>query len=91
MQYLLNEISERNMKRELQRRDKYNCKVRDIRDIYRMYVDTVGDILRQFMLNSSKTDEYVNEIRELTKYTNTVIDRIRYRYTSRSPYQVYVH
>jgi hypothetical protein len=91
MQYLLNEISETNMKRELQRRDKYNCKVRDIRDIYRMYVDTVGDILRQFMLNSSKTDEYVNEIRELTKYTNTVIDRIRYRYTSRTPYHVYVH
>ena len=56
-----------------------------------MYVDTVGDILRQFMLNSSKTDEYVNEIRELTKYTNTVIDRIRYRYTSRTPYHVYVH
>ena len=88
MKYMLNEISEDEFKRELQRRDKHNAKVGDINDIYRMFLDTVGDILRQYMLNMSNEDVYMRDIEGLTRYTNTVIKRIRNRYTSRVPHNI---
>jgi len=88
MKYMLNEITEEDFKRELQRRDKYNAKVGDIRDIYRMFLDTVGDILRQYMLNMSNEHVYMGEIGGLIQYTNIVMARIRKRYTSRVPHNI---
>jgi len=88
MKYMLNEITEEDFKRELQRRDKYNAKVGDIRDIYRMFLDTVGDILRQYMLNMSNEHVYMGEIDGLIQYTNIVMARIRKRYTSRVPHNI---
>jgi hypothetical protein len=88
MKYLLNEISEENFKRELQRRDKHNAKTRDIRDIYNMYIDTVGDLLRQYVLDRSKEFDIINEVNELTLYTNQVLENIRHRYRCRVPYNI---
>jgi len=88
MKYMLNEITEEDFKRELQRRDKYNAKVGDIRDIYRMFLDTVGDILRQYMLNMSNEHVYMRDIEGLIQYTNIVMARIRKRYTSRVPHNI---
>ena len=88
MKYLLNEISEENVKRELQRRDKHNAKTRDIRDIYNMYIDTVGDLLRQYVLDKSKENDILIEVKELTLYTNQVLDKIRRRYRCRVPHNI---
>lgn len=88
MKYMLNEMTEDDFKRELQRRDKYNAKIRDINDIYRMFLDTVGDILRQYMINMSNEHVFTRDIDELSRYTNTVIKRIRNRYTSRVPHNI---
>ena len=88
MKYLLNEISEENFKRELQRRDKHNAKTMDIRDIYNMYIDTVGDLLRQYVLDRSKEFDIINEVNELTLYTNQVLENIRHRYRCRVPYNI---
>jgi len=85
MKFLLNEMSETDLKRELQFRDKYNSKTRDVRDIYTMYTDTAGDLLRQYVLDVSIEDAIIDELIELTVYTNTVIERIRKRYRSRTP------
>jgi myosin-crossreactive antigen len=85
MKFLLNEMSETELKRELQFRDKYNSKTRDVRDIYTMYTDTAGDLLRQYVLDVSAEDAIIDELIELTMYTNTVIERIRARYRSRTP------
>jgi len=85
MKFLLNEITETEMKRELQFRDKYNSKTRDVRDIYTMYTDTAGDLLRQYVLDMSSEDAIINELLELTDYTNAVIERIRKRYRTRTP------
>lgn len=85
MKFILKEITEKDMKRELQFRDKYNSKINDVRDIYTMYTDTVGDLLRQYVLDTTVETEILNELMELTTYTNDVIDRIRTRYRCRTP------
>jgi hypothetical protein len=91
IEYTLNEISEIDMKRELQRRDKYNAKVNDIRDIFTMYEDTMGDLLRQCVLYRGMEQELLIEMNELTAYTNTVLIKIRRRYTCRLPCNLICH
>ena len=88
MKYMLKDFTCDEFKKELQRRDKYNAKMRDIHDIYRMFLDTVGDILRQYMLNMSAEDMYMRDMNELTDYTNTIIEKIRKRYVSRVPHNI---
>jgi len=88
MGYILKELTEKHMKRELQRRDKHNAKTTDIQDIYTMYIDTVGDLLRQFIIDISREDEIIREVRELTSYTNDVIEKIRHRYRCCVPHNI---
>jgi hypothetical protein len=88
MKYMMNEMKIDIFKKELQRRDKYNCKMKDIQDIYRMFIDTVGDILRQYMLNMKNDDICMKEVSELTDYTNTVMSNIRARYDSKIPHLI---
>lgn len=88
IQYMLNKITEHEFKTLIQRRDKHNSKMRDIQHIYEMYIHTVSDILRQYMLDRSKETSYIEEIRELTDYTNMVMERLRKRYTSRVPHNI---
>ena len=56
-----------------------------IRDRYNMYVDTVGDLLRQYVLDTNKETEILREVKELTIYTNRVLENIRRRYRCRVP------
>ena len=86
--YMMGNMSEEEFKIQIQRRDKYNCKMRDIQDIYNMFIDSVSDILRQFVLDPSKVEVYTNDIDELLEYTNSVMARIRKRYVSRVPHNI---
>lgn len=88
IKYLLGEISVEKFKHELQKREKANDKVRDVRDIYRMFIDTVSDALRRFILDPSTLTDIQGEIQDLKTYTNDVIRDIRRRYTSRLPYNI---
>jgi hypothetical protein len=90
--YLMNKINEVELKKELQRRDKYNDKMTDIQNIYRMFADTGGDLLRQWMINPDPdTEEYVvHTSQELAKYTNRVITGIRGRYTCQVPRYIFL-
>jgi predicted methyltransferase len=88
MRYILKELTDLEMKRELQRRDKYNAKIADIIDIFTMYQDTMGDLLRQYIIDTQREREIIVEMNELTIYTNSVLDRIRRRYTCRRPYNL---
>lgn len=88
--YLMNNISENDFKRELQKRDKYNDKVRDIQQIYQMFVDTGGDLLRQWMIDKTKTREIMDTAFELAKYTNGVINRIHNRYMCQVPRHIFL-
>lgn len=86
--YMMNRLTEDDFKRELQKRDKHNAKMRDIGDIYRMFIDSVGDLLRQYALDASREPEILGEAEELMAYTNGVIEGIRNRYVSRVPHTI---
>ena len=88
--YLMNQITDDELKKELQRRDKYNDKIGDIRDIYQMFADTGGDLLRQWMIDPSKEQYVLDTAYELAKYTNSVINGIRSRYTCQVPRYIFL-
>lgn len=88
--YMLNEIDEKSFKRELQRRDKRKEKNRDVTNIFRMVLDTGGDLLRQYLIDKSRENELVNIINELVVYTNGVLKTIRTRYNCVIPRDIYV-
>ena len=84
--YLMNKISEDEMKQTLQRREKAICKNRDIRCILQMVVDTTSDQLRQFVLDPQITCEEVYHIlEELREYYNKTINKIGIRYNNKIP------
>jgi hypothetical protein len=88
IKYLLGGLTDVQFKRELQKREKTNDKVRDIQDIYRMFIDTVSDALRKLMIYPETVDDTRTEIRDIITYTNSVMHDIRKRYTSRMPYNI---
>lgn len=88
--YMLNEVSEDNFKRELQRREKQRERYRDINNIFQMVVDTGGDLLRQYILESERIDEILDISKKLIEYANEVIRSIRKRYNCILPDNIYL-
>jgi len=92
--YMLNSFpakTDTDFKRILQQRDKWRYKIRDIQNILQMFIDTGGDLLRQYILaDTEKRNEICEVYDNLIKYTNTVIDRIQKRYTSRVPHKIMI-
>lgn len=86
--YMLKKLTEDAFKRELQRRDKHNAKMRDIRDIYGMFTDSIGDLLRQYVLDPTRETAILGEAGALVYYTNRVIEDIQRRYVSRVPHRI---
>ena len=86
--YLIKIISDDEFKKELQRRDKHKCKLEDIRNIYGMFSDTCGDLLRQWMIDPTKTKEILRTVHALADYSNNVITKIRNRYNCSVPYYI---
>jgi hypothetical protein len=87
---MLNEVSENNFKRELQRREKQRERYRDINNIFQMVVDTGGDLLRQYILESERIDEILDISKKLIEYANEVIGSIRKRYNCTLPDNIYL-
>jgi hypothetical protein len=58
--YMMNELQEADMRKELQRRDKQRERHRDINNIFRMLTDTGGDLLRQYMIDPDRKDELLD-------------------------------
>jgi len=88
--YLLKNISVEDFKKELQKRDKHKCKLEDIRNIYIMFSDTCGDLLRQWMIDTSKTKDILRTVHALADYSNKVISKIRNRYNSSVPHYIFL-
>ena len=88
--YLLKIISDDEFKRELQRRDKHKCKLEDIRNIYGMFTDTCGDLLRQWVIDPYKTKDIMRTVHALADYSNKVISKIRNRYNCSVPYYIFL-
>jgi len=89
--YMLNEKEELEVRRELQRRDKQREKFRDINNIFRMLIDTSGDLLRQYLIDPTQKDEIVDIGHKLFQYGNTVLKVIRKRYNCVLPEEINVY
>ena len=81
--YLLKNIDEREFKSEIQKRDKQKDKLQDIRDILEMFTNSVGDFLRQWVIDSNVN--VIDNVYKLIIYSNNVIYDIRKRYNSSIP------
>jgi hypothetical protein len=88
--YMLNDMDTPTFKKELQRRDKMREKYRDIRNIFQMFVDTAGDLLRQYVLDNSKYKEIRDILIKLASYTNDEIRKIHNRYNCIIPYTLQI-
>ena len=88
--YMLNEIDDNAFKKELQRRDKQMERYRDINNIFRMVVDTGGDLLRQYALEPDRINEILDIGKKLIEYTNGVLATIRKRYNCTLPNNIYL-
>ena len=84
--YMLDDIDEFRFKKELQRRDKLREKNRDIRNIHQMFIDTAGDILRQYVLNPNEYKKLRSVLLELVEYVNREIRKIHNRYNCVVPH-----
>ena len=89
--YMLNDMDEDSFKKELQRRDKTREKYRDIRNIFQMFVDTAGDLLRQFVLDKPKREDIKVVLIKLAQYTNSEIRKIHKRYNCIIPYTLQIN
>jgi hypothetical protein len=86
--YMLNELEETQFKKELQRRDKQRERFRDINNIFRMLIDTGGDLLRQYVIDPEKCDEIIDVAIKLIQYGNGVLKVIRKRYNCVTPHDI---
>jgi len=86
--YMLNELREEYFKKELQRRDKQRERHRDITNIFRMVIDTGGDLLRQYVLEPDRVDEIIEIATKLVEYANEVMGTIRKRYNCVMPHNI---
>jgi hypothetical protein len=89
--YMLNEINEHFFKKEIQRRDKQRERFRDVNNIFRMVIDTGGDLLRQYALEPERYTEIKDICKKLIEYANGVLETIRKRYTCIHPQNIYLH
>jgi hypothetical protein len=90
IKYLINEISEDQLKIQLQQAEKKHNKLVEMNDVYRMVHTAVGDILNRFLrhLNNDRSCkvsiEIFDELEHLKNYANECLMDIKYTYGSTS-------
>ena len=80
--YMMGEISETDFKRKIQRKERDREKRRDFRNVLTMFVDTTGDLLRQFVLDKNKFPEIYDILTKLISYTGKEMLSISRRYNN---------
>jgi len=86
VRYLMDELHEEGLKKELQKREKAYIKKTEIRNILQMFVDTSSDIMRQVCLEPEKYDTFYNTLILLKDYFNDSFTTLGKRYGSVCPY-----
>ena len=90
IKYLLNDISEKDWKFQLQKIEKRREKCREISDIVRMFVDTSSELFRQYISNVISTEgEFTEYLNKLKEYFNGNMEPIAKRYNCVTPYISY--
>jgi hypothetical protein len=81
--YLMNEISENQLKSTIQKKEKAFEKRRDIANVLRMFADTAGDLFRQFVTSNTDIED---TLYNLMRYCNTCFEQIHVRYNCVTPF-----
>ena len=81
--YMLNDMSEKEFKRKIQAVDKHKEKNADVVNVYRMFIDTATDLLRQYVIKEDAN--IVKTLRELVLYSNDIVRSIHKRYKCVTP------
>jgi hypothetical protein len=84
VRYLLNELSEEEMKTILQKEEKAREKMRDQSNLLRMFCDVMGDMLRQLVVRAIGLDEFLNNADQLRNYFRESCRTIHNRYKCRT-------
>lgn len=85
--YMTRRTSLDSYKREIQRIDKRREKNAEVQLLYEMFINTTGDMLRQYLLvqTSAEKDRIVAEINGVVRYTNDQIRHLWKRYKCCTP------
>ena len=81
VRYLLNELSEDDMKIMLQRNEKSREKARDRTNILQMFCDVTGDLLRQMIVRVITIDQFLENENRLREYARDAFTTIHKRYS----------
>ena len=81
IRYMLNEMSDEEFKKALQKNEKARCKYRDVYYLNQLLVDTLSDELRRSVLTTAVDFDKFEQIR---KYYNDMLEVINKRYGSRA-------
>jgi hypothetical protein len=85
IKYMLNEINDDELKRELQQREKKRDKQQNIHQILDMYVTTGSELLNRLMQGEpsdrSGFERYITQLVSLSEYTNTCLERVEKLYS----------
>lgn len=88
VRYLMKEITEPDMKEQLQRDEKRHNKIQELSDIYTMVFNTISDIMFRFShyleVDSEPnhfSEDILNEIDPLIKYTNECLADVSHTYS----------
>ena len=81
--YMLNDMSEKEFKHKIQAVDKHKEKNADIVNVYRMFIDTASDLLRQYVITEDAN--ILPILRELVVYANDIVRSIHKRYKCVTP------
>ena len=82
VQYLMNELPETAFKTLIQKREKAYTKLRAMRDIFQMFVNTASDIMRQMLVNNESIVDTDTILRQLVEYCNDTFYTLAKRYST---------
>jgi hypothetical protein len=85
IRFFLSELDAENMKIKLQQREKKTNKQRDINMLLNMLVTTIGDLMRQIIVDPMSFNDNYTNIKQLIKYYNKELSKICYRYQCVGP------
>jgi hypothetical protein len=76
LQYLVNNLTEANMKTTLQRREKKRNKSREIADVYDMVCSVGGDLLWAYVREEKEINDVFESVSKIRAYVNTSLTKI---------------
>jgi hypothetical protein len=86
VRYMVNQLSEEDFKRLLQRHEKTRDRNRENVEIMRMVVNVISDLMRQLVVDSPNFQDYMDEMTRVRDYANSAFETVGKRYGNKCIY-----